>query len=160
MSDAKRLKNARFVFDTICKMLDDAGLAYESNPDKLHVFSGSKTEVASFDFYITVLEDKEIVLLLSRFPIRIPPEKSVDIALAVSILNNIVNNGCFDYNILAGTVIFRMTTSFSNSLISPEAFKYMFFTAFDSVDYVKDKLIAVADGDISIEEFYDFFKNN
>ena len=77
-------------------------------------------------------------------------------ALAVNMINSSIIDGSFDYNILNGNLLFRLTSSFKNSLISENAFEYIIYISCSTVDKYNDKLDSLAKGDYTIEELYKF----
>ena len=74
-------------------------------------------------------------------------------AIAVSAINNVLVNGCFDYIIADGHMFFRMTNSFIESQLGADLFKYLLYCSCQTIDEYNDKLLMVAKGMISIEQF-------
>ena len=91
--------------------------------------------------------------MLSKLPFVIQEDKRIDVALAVSMVNNQLVDGSFDYDITSGKLLYRMTNSFIESKLSKEVFDYMLFVAFHTIDEYNDKFLMLAKGYISVEQF-------
>ena len=97
----------------------------------------------------------------SADPMNIKPPKFVcqkcgneyEIDSDISVINNNLVDGCFDYDLSDGTIIFRMTNSYLESEVSRELFEYMLFLSFTTVDEYNDKLMMLSKGLISLAQF-------
>lgn len=151
MADEQVMQLARATFDTLCAMLDEANLHYKR--EDMTIALGMKGKDFPVHIGMAVDAERQIVSLLSFLPYTIPEDKRVETALAVSAVNYILAVGSFDYNCLNGKIIFRMTTSFRDSLISQEALKYMFYAACHTVDKYNDKFFMIYKGLLPLETF-------
>ena len=84
---------------------------------------------------------------------NVPEEKRLDMALAVSIVNNRLVDGSFDYDVMRGALLFRMTTSFIESTLSETAFEYMLFCSCGTIDEYNDKFLMLCKGLMPVEKF-------
>ena len=158
MVDERNLKRADSVFNSICKMMDDNNWEYDADSESISILISFQKETLPVDLQISILSDRELVFIISKLPIEVPKKARIDMACAVSILNYAINFGCFEYDINSGIVKFRMTTSYANSIISPNALHDMILTAVTSIEQVNDKLKAIADLEMTAQEFYDFMR--
>lgn len=71
---------------------------------------------------IKVDSDRQLIVILSHLPFVIPENKRLDATVAVSVVNNKLVDGSFDYSIADGHMFFRMTSSFNESEIGNELF--------------------------------------
>ena len=86
-------------------------------------------------------------------PFKMDETKRVEGALITSYANYKLADGSFDYNLGDGSIIFRMTSSFRESLIGAELFKYMISCAAYSVDKYNDQFFMVSKGMLSVDDF-------
>ena len=148
-----KLNQAKDVFDTLCSMLENLEFKYEKNPEELVI----KTVCRGDDLPIAVrfrIDPKwQLISLLSTIPVSIPEDKRMEMAIAVSVANYPMVDGSFDYDITDGTILFRMTSSFLDSLISEELLKYMLLVSCNTVDEYNDKFFMICKGMLSLEDF-------
>lgn len=96
--------------------------------------------------------DRMLLMLHSPLPIEIPPQKRVDMAVAVSMANFIIVDGSFDFDFVGGRLLFRLTSSYRESLIGKDLLEYMLMVSCVTVDRFNDKFERVAKEDLSREE--------
>ena len=154
MSDEKKLKNARLVFNTLCGMLDQKDFKYEIHEEDLVVTFGMGGDDLPMHFVINIDAERDLIRVLSRLPFVFEEDKRVDAAIATSQINYRLADGSFDFNYKTGHVLFRMTSSYKDSLISMEVFEYMIAVASFTIDEYNDKLLMLAKGMITVDEFF------
>lgn len=158
--EEKQLQQARNTFATICKMMDNQNWHYdkdESDPESLVINSGARGDDLPIDFRIIVDAGRQLVSLHSSMPFRISEEKRVDGAIACCMINYALANGCFDYDIKSGVVLFRLATSYRESLLSEELFSYVLNVSMQTIDEYNDKLLMISKGMITLEQFAESF---
>ena len=101
---------------------------------------------------------RQLVSLLSQMPFAVPENRRTALAVAVSQANNGMVDGSFDFDYLSGRIIFRMTSSYRESLIGKELFTYMLSCACYTIDEYNDKFLMVAKNEMSAEEILDYIK--
>lgn len=160
MSGEKELKQAQAVFKALCDMLDDHNWQYEKNEAELSIYCGARGDDLPIELKIGVDAQRKLVTLLSQMPFEVPENRRNALAVAVSEANNCMVDGDFDYNYLSGKIIFRMTTSFFDSLIGKDLFEYMFSCACYTIDEYNDKFLMVAMKEMSIEQILNLIRGN
>lgn len=153
MEDKKQTLYAQEAYETLCTTLDNIGWHYERMDDDLKIMFGVGGDDLPMAFLILVDADRQLIRLLSLLPFQMSDEKRIDGAIATSAINYAIADGSFDFDIETGRILFRMTSSFRESLIGEELFKYMVSVACLTVDRYNDKLCAINDGELSIEDF-------
>lgn len=153
MSELKDIELARSTFNTLCKSLDNNNWKYKPDVEDMSVFFCARGEDLPIDINIKVDAERKLVWLASKMPYNILEDKRVEIAVAVSVINNSLIDGNFDYDIKTGNLYFTMTNSFIESRLSENVFSYMFFCACQTIDEYNDKLLMLSKGVISLEEF-------
>ncbi|MDE6690946.1 MAG: YbjN domain-containing protein [Clostridia bacterium] len=154
MTDEKKLKNARNVFNTLCGMLDEKDFHYEIHEDDLVVTFGMQGENMPMQFVINIDDKRDLVRVLSLLPFEFAEDKRVDAAIATCQINYRLADGSFDFDCKTGRVIFRMTSSYKDSLISMEVFEYLIAVASFTIDQYSDKLLMLSKGTVTVEEFF------
>ncbi len=152
MTDEK-MARAQRVFATLCAAFDANGWSYKKDEEKLQIECGFHGDDLPMEFTVVVDADRQLVALLSRLPYNIDEEKRLDLAIAVSVVNNLLVDGSFDFNVETGRLYFRMTSSFIDSEIGAEVFDYMLIVSNKTVDEYNDQFLMIAKGMVSLEDF-------
>ncbi len=154
MADEKQLKKAKTVFDSLCSMLDGKKGRYDKHEDDLVVTFIVGGDDIPMHMIIKVDAERELVRLVSPIPVVFEDDKRVEGAIATSQVNYRLADGSFDYDFREGKVLFRMTSSFRDSLISEDLLEYMMGCASYTVDEYNDKFLMLAKGMIPLEYFF------
>lgn len=152
MADSMREHSVK-TFQTLCNMLDNNDWHYQKHEDDLVITCGAQGDDLPMEIIIRIDVGRQIVLLLSEIPFTVEVDKRMETAVAVSIVNNRLVDGCFDFDISSGDLFFRMTSSFVASEISEDVFKYMLYCSCIAIDEYNDKFLMLSKGMISIESF-------
>ena len=147
------MERARKVFDTLCATLDSHDWHYSKDDEKLEIVCNAQGDDLPIRVRFIVDTARQIILLFSPLPFEISEDKRLDAAIAVSMVNNRIVDGGFDYNIATGFLTYRMTSSFIDSDIGNDLFTYMLFTACRTVDDYNDKFLMLSKGTLGIEYF-------
>lgn len=153
MAEQNKLEEAKVAYGTLCQALDRYELHYEKNEEKLSIECDIQGDDLPMEITVNVDADRMLAILISHMPFVIQEDKRLDVAIAVSAINNALVDGCFDYDVASGHMFFRMTNSFLESKISEEVFAYMLFCSCQTIDEYNDKFLMLAKGMISIEQF-------
>ena len=152
MADQKNLKRAKNVFNTICIALDNKDWKYEKNEDDLVITLLVSGDDLPMGIIIAVDADRQLIRLLSPIPSKFTDELSYLGALACCHFTYKLADGSFDYNLTEGTVVFRITSTFIDSLISEELISYIIDTACSTIDEYNHHFEALAKGDMTLDE--------
>lgn len=155
MAEQEKLALAKETFVTLCKALDNNDYKYHRNDEKLSVEFGVRGDDIPMDFIIKVDVQRQFVMILSPVNVSTDEDKRLDMAVAISIINNKIVNGSFDFDISTGKMYFRMVNSFIDSELGEELFTYMIFSAASIIDDYNDKFYMLSKGIISLEQFID-----
>ena len=147
------MKEAQKVFDSLVNMLDSRDWKYEKFEDELLIRSGIKGEDLPIEFIMVVKPKNQLVQFLSKLPFSMPDDKRVDGAIAVCAANYGLIDGSFDYDISDGEIIFRLNSSYSESVLGPDLFEYMIMVSASTIDNYNDKFFMLAKGMITVEQF-------
>ncbi len=153
MAEGIDMNKAKSVYSTLTKMLDNRGWHYEKIEDKLMIKSGVKGDDLPIEFIVVVKPDKEVVQFLSMMPFNMPEEKRVDGAIAICVANYGLCDGSFDYDLSDGQIVFRLTSSYRESVLGEDLFEYMIMVAAATVDNYNDKFFMIAKNMMSVQQF-------
>ena len=160
MADTKELKQAKFAYSTLCSMLDKRGWNYSKNDEKLSIECGVQGQDLPISIYIKIDTEHSLISLLSYLNFEVPKEKLVEAAVAVNIINSVLVDGSFDFNILKGNILFRLTSSYKDSLISEKAFEYILEVSCVTIDQYNDKIKDLLDDKYTLDELYNLTHSN
>lgn len=153
MADQKYLAQAQAAFRTFCQTMDNLNWKYKKDDEKLSVESGAQGDDLPIKLTIDCDADRGLVFLISHLPFVIQEDKRLDVAIAVSAINNVLVDGCFDYDVTNGHMFFRMTSSFIDSTLGEELFAYMLFCSCQTIDKYNDRFLMISKGMMTIEQF-------
>lgn len=159
MAEQKNLEQAQATFAALCQALDKEGWHYQKDEEKLSIECSARGDDLPMELRVNVDVDRMFVILLSPIPFAIQDDKRLDVAIAVCAINNALVDGCFDFDVTSGRMFFRMTNSFIESKIGEEVFLYMLYCSCQTIDEYNDKLLMLAKGTISLEQFLSMLAN-
>lgn len=102
---------------------------------------------------IRVLDDRDLVQIISPNPTKVSEDRRVDGAIAVAVANYGMINGSFDYDMDDGEIRFRITQSYRDAELSDEVVGYMLRVTFSTTDKYNSSFYLLAKGMISLEQF-------
>lgn len=158
MAETRDIRQAQAAFKSLCKALDSDGWHYDKDETALMIECGAQGEDLEIDVRINVDADKLLVSLFSQLPFNVAEDRRREMAVAVAKANNGMIDGSFDYDYNTGAIIFRITVSIRESLISENALKYMVYCACSTVDHYNDKFLIVAKNNMTCKEVAEFIK--
>lgn len=147
------MTKAKETFASLCRMLDNRNWHYDKIEEDLMIKSSVKGEDLPIDFIMRVNPRNEIVSFLSWMPFKVEESKRVDVALATCVVNYVLADGSFDYDLTDGSILFRMTSSYRGSVLSEDLFEYMLMVAATTVDDYNDKFFMISKGMLTIQQF-------
>ena len=156
MADEKEIRQAKAAYDTLCEMLKAREWHYESDEDNFTIMCGARGEDLPMEIRVQVDPERLIVTLLSQMPFSVPEDKRVEMALAVSAVNYALVDGSFDYNFVDGTLLFRMTSSYRESLVGKDMFEYMLYVSCKTIDDYNDKFLMIIKEKMTLEDLVKF----
>lgn len=95
----------------------------------------------------------ELVSFISLLPFKAEESKRIDMALAICVANYGLKDGSFDYDLSDGTILFRLTSSYRDSILSEKLFEYMLLVAASTVDNYNDKFFMISKGMLPVQQF-------
>lgn len=153
MTDEQKVRQAVEVYHTIRHVLEEKHWHYSHDDEALTVACSAQGDDLPMELFVKVDAARMLTMVISHQPFVVPEDKRLDVAIAVSAVNNVLADGSFDYNIVTGHIFFRMTNSFIDSLVGEDLFTYMIFASCQIIDQFNDKFLQIAGGTLSVQEF-------
>ena len=141
------------VYQLLKKHLTDNSFHIEEHDEELVLMVTVHGDDLPQPTIIRVLDDKDIIQILSPIPGRIPEDKRVDAAIAIAVANQGMINGCFDLDMNDGEIDFRVAQSYAGIELSEELMQYLLGVAFITTDRYNDKFFMLGKGLMSLEQF-------
>ncbi len=151
--DEKNLERANKTYESLCKALDDDNWKYDKDEENLSISLTAQGDDLPISVRVSIDVKRQLIVLLSEFPFKIAEDKRYDAAVAITVVNNRLINGSFDYDITDGTIFFRMTNCFEDCEVGLPVFTYMLMCACRSVDDYNDKFLMISKGILTLEQF-------
>lgn len=153
MNNEQLAAKAQEVYGVLIRMLDSKGLRYTKMEEDLAIRCTINGDDLPMDIVIRVIAKNQVIQLISPLPCDMPSDKRVDGAIAVCVANYSMIDGSFDYDVSDGTLMFRLTSSYHDCVISEELFEYMLGVSVSTIDHYNDKFFMLAKGMMSIQQF-------
>lgn len=153
MADQHNLELTKKMYETMCAALDARQWKYRRNDEKMALEYLVNGEDLPMRFIIRFDAERTMVRFLSPMELTVKEDKRLEVAVAVSMINNRLADGCFDFDVTDGTLRFRVCNSFRDSVLSDEVFLYLLTLGIRVVERYNDKLFMLATGVISLEKF-------
>lgn len=157
MVDQNKLEPAKRTFETLCQALDSRQWKYRRNDEELSVEYIVNGEDMPMRFFFVINAEYSLVRLLSPMPLTVKESKRLDVAVAVSMINNRLLYGSFNFDVTDGELRFRLCNSFRDSVLGTDVFLHMIAVGNIVVERYNDKLFMLATGVISLEKFIELF---
>ena len=140
------------VFEALCRDLDSREWKYKKDDDDFKVqfiVTGNDIPMS----VTAVVQDKQqLIAFLSPLQAKYPEDKRQEGAVAVSFINNKLVDGCFDYDISDGSILFRLTNSYVDSDMGDELFSYIVDLSLTMIDEFNDLFENLTTGRMTLQE--------
>ena len=151
--DDMKMQHASDMYAKLCESMDLLNWKFTKKEEDLLIESGVRGDDLPIGLFIKLNTDLQLLSLFSHLPIAVPEDKRLDFAVAISLINNKLVDGCFDYDITDGSILFRITNSFLDVVLGFETLRYLIFCACSIIDNYNDKFLMLAKGMLSLEKF-------
>lgn len=153
MVDEKKMELAKQVYQTLCEAIERREWNFGKDEEKLLVRFGVSGDDIPMQFILIVDAERQLIRLMSPMPFKMSESKRMEGAIATCAASFGMADGSFDYDLSDGTIVFRMTASFRESLIGEGLFQYMISCSCAMVDKYNDQFLAINKGLMSIADF-------
>ncbi len=152
MADNKK-ERALQVYNTLCSAIEGRDWKYDKIEEDLVVHFSVSGDDLPMVFIMRVDEERELISLHSHLGFDFPEDKRVEGAVATCAVTYKLADGCFDYDISDGAVMFRLVACYRGSEVGEMLFQYMISCACTTVDKYNDKFFALSKGMIDLSAF-------
>ena len=145
--------SAKEVYEAFKSHLTRNNIRFDPHDDDLVITMTVTGEDLPQPTIIRVMESRDVVQILSPLPSKIPEDKRVDGAIAVSVANYGIINGSFDYDMEDGEVRFRVAQSYRGFVMNDDMIRYLLSITFSTTDTYNDRFFMFGKGLMTLEQF-------
>lgn len=145
--------NAKQVYQLVVNHLEERNFHFDRHDDDLVITMTVRGDDLPQPTVIRVIEELQVLQVLSPLPVRMPEEKRADAAVAVAVANYGMVNGSFDLDMADGEIRFRATQSFRECELTDETIKYILGITFVTTDKYNDRFFMLGKGGMGLTEF-------
>lgn len=153
MVDEKKMELAKQVYQTLCEAVEKREWNFGKDEEKLLVHFGVNGEDIPMQSIIFIDADRQLIRLLSPLPFKMSESNRMEGAIATCVASFNLADGNFSYDLSDGTIVFKMTASFRESIIGEGLFQYLISCACSTVDKYNDQFLALDKGFMTITDF-------
>ncbi len=153
MADQKQV--AGKWYKSMCKMLDNKGWTYDREEEKFKISCKAEGENGVLDIRMYLDDERDLAVVWVFIDLHVPEEMRETMAHAVNIVNYILVHGAYDFNQEKGNLLYRCTSSYRDSIVSEEWFRYLLDVSCSSADTYIEKFRRVIKGYLTLDELYD-----
>ena len=153
MAEDMNVKQALEMYNTLKLALNEMEYRYTEDVEKLRIRLTIYGEDIPMDLLIMIDADRKLIRLMSSLPFKMSEDKRVEGSLLTNHVNYLLADGSFDYDMRDGEILFRLTASYRESLISTALLRYMINVSCSTIDRVNDKFMLVNKGAMSLSDF-------
>lgn len=151
--EEKKLAAAKAAYQTLCKVIESHNWYYEKEEENLAIETQFRGNDLTLQLRIRVDAPHQVIILNSKLPFNVQKEQAVNIAAAINYINKNISDGAFNFNLQYGSIYFRCTEFFAESLISDDVFDGLIQKSLREVDRYNDYLLYLSTGVKSVDDF-------
>jgi len=152
-------KIAQNVYDMIITTLKSKDYSFLQS-DGMKVAFQIEADDTPIVFSVVIDAERRLIRMIAGYSITFPQERRLDGAIATCSTNRNLVAGGFDYDYETGAVVFRISTSFAGSIISPDVFLYMVHRAYSACVLYDKKLERLAKGELPLASYLYLFEDD
>ena len=146
MADARQLKQARTVYDTLRDALNAREWHYDEEAEKLTIRLNVTGDDIAMRLIFIVDAERQLLRLLSFLPFKVKEDKRTELAVAICETNYAMADGGFDMDLSDGSILFRINASYRDSIIGEELVQYVISCACHTIDKYNDLYLMLSKG--------------
>ncbi len=147
------MEKAKVVYEGLCNALTHAEWKFKRFDEDLAIGTGAQGDDLPISFIVSVDANRDLVLLLSKMDFEVKEDKRMEMAVAITVVNNKLANGNFDLDLGNGTLAYRMALSYRGSILGREAYDYLIHASVSTIDEFNEKFLALATDMMDLEKF-------
>lgn len=139
-------------FKLLVRAFDSKGWRYKVEEDDLKLTTSFRGDDLSMPIVFRIDADRDLIRAYSVLETKFGKDKRVEGSVATSLINWRLVNGCFDYDMSDGQVVFRIVESYRNSSLSEDVIVYLVNCLVQTVDDYNDILRKMALGEADFND--------
>ena len=132
-------KQAQAVFKTVCDYLDEHEWKYDKNDDSLGISLVTRGDDLPIPILMRINPQLAVLSFYGTMTFAVPEDMRVAMTVAVTAATHCLVDGGFDYDVKTGKILFRVTTTYKDSLIGKSVVEYMLGLTCVMTDEFNDK---------------------
>lgn len=153
MSEEKKNVLAGQTYQTAIRALEKRNWRFNRIDEKMALYFKVNGDDIPLDIILTVDAGRQVVRLSSPLPFKMSEQKRVEGAVAACAASYGMVDGCFEYDLSDGMLVYKVTTSFVDSIIGEGAINYLIDCACALADHYNDLFLALDKGMIDLGTF-------
>lgn len=153
MADKKDV--AKKWYKSLCGMLDSMNWTYDKDEEKLKISCQATWDDEELDIRMYLDAEREIAITWIFLDLTVPEAMRKTMAHAVNVMNYTIVHGTFDFGQEQGNLLYRCTSSYKDSVVSEEWFKYLLSTSCSTVGTNMGAFRRLVKGYLTVDELYD-----
>ena len=146
-------KDSVIMYKKLSETLDGLGFKYESDDMRLKATTTVNCGGQPLTMSVQIDDNKKLVFCHAELNIEVTEELRKSFVQGVCMVNMRLKDGSFDMSPKSGKCVFRMTSNFRDSIVGRELLEYVILVASKIIDVYIGKLLMLADGKMTLEEF-------
>lgn len=154
MTEDTSEKRAQEAYDALRASLDGMTIKYKESAGALYRVEFEMTgKFIPMKYSIVIDPARQVILMFVYLLFRVPEDRREDVAVVTSFANFMLADGSFDFDIDDGSIVYRMASSFKESLVGKGLFDRMLTYAFGVADRLGFRMFVVSRGMMTPDEF-------
>ena len=153
MNEAMKHMLAVQTYNTFCAAIEKRNWKYDRDEEKLVIFFTVNGDDIPMQLILRVDEDRQVLQMMSPLPFEMSESKRIEGAIAACAASYGLADGCFEYDLSNGRIVYRVSTSFVDSILGEGVMQYMMDCTLAIVDQYNDLFLALEKGIIDLPTF-------
>lgn len=153
MADKKDV--AKKWYNSLCGMLDSMGWTYDKDEEKFKISCKADWDEEELDIRMYLDAEREVAITWIFLDLKVPESMRKTMAHAVNVVNYTIIHGTFDFGQEKGNLLYRCTSTYKDSVVSEDWFKYLLGTSCNTVGNNISAFRRILKGYLTVDELYD-----
>ena len=153
MNEAMKHALAVQTYNTLCAAIEKRNWRYDRDDEKLTVYFGVNGDDIPMRLIMRIDEERQVLQTLSPLPFEMSESKRIEGAIAACAASYGLADGYFEYDLSDGMIVYKLSTSFRESILGEGVMAYMMDCTLAIVDQYNDMFLALEKGIIDLNTF-------
>ena len=142
-------------YKAMCKMMDKNGFTYDKDEEKYKNSFKMSGDNGEMDVRMYLDAEREVAITWIFLDLKVPESMRKTMAHAVNVVNYTIIHGTFDFGQEKGNLLYRCTSTYKDSVVSEDWFKYLLGTSCNTVGNNISAFRRILKGYLTVDELYD-----